>query len=135
MHRPHSFGFHHVAIFCKKFEETIDFYTKILGMEVIWHPDVDTIYLSFGSDNISLRRAKNEIDFTQNQSLDHIGMLVLSKEEVNSWYTYLQKNNTMSQNLNPPKLHRDDSYSFYCMDPDRRLVQILYNKSLAERLK
>jgi hypothetical protein len=35
--------------------------------------------------------------------------------------------------LKEPRTHRDGARSFYCLDPDRNVVQIIYHPSLASR--
>ena len=46
----------HLALTVQNLEAAVDFYGRILGMEVVWQPDPDNVYLSFGADNLALHR-------------------------------------------------------------------------------
>lgn len=47
MHRPSGMvGIRHVALFVQDMESAIDFYTRIMGMHIEWHPDPDNVYLT-----------------------------------------------------------------------------------------
>ncbi|HSB95678.1 MAG TPA: VOC family protein, partial [Spongiibacteraceae bacterium] len=34
-------GLRHVALFIERFDETLQFYTELLGMAIEWQPDAD----------------------------------------------------------------------------------------------
>ena len=50
---PHA-GMRHLALFVENFDETLRFYTELLGMAVEWQPDEDNYYLCSGCDNLAL---------------------------------------------------------------------------------
>ena len=56
-------GLRHLALNVINFESSVDFYTRLLGMEVEWQPDADNFYLTSGNDNLALHRvdANDEI--------------------------------------------------------------------------
>ena len=121
--KPHA-GLHHVALFIVNFDACVHFYTDILGMTVMWHPDADNIYLTSGNDNLALHRAPADFVAAKHQRLDHIGFFLKEKEDVDQWHDYL-----LAQNVTikaPPKDHRDGMRSTYCADPDGNVVQMIY---------
>lgn len=121
--RPHT-GLHHVALYVKNFDACEQFYTKLLGMTVVWRPDEDNLYLSSGPDNLALHRAPPGFVPAPHQHLDHIGFFLAAKTDVDEWHAYLQ-----SQAVNikaAPKDHRDGTRSFYCNDPDGNVVQLIF---------
>jgi catechol 2,3-dioxygenase-like lactoylglutathione lyase family enzyme len=127
MSKLHTLGLHHVAVFVTKFDECLDFYTRVLGMIIEWHPDPDNVYLSSGNDNLALHR---QVDAALGvQRLDHLGFIIPTPEMVHAWYDRLQSEDTI-QVLTKPKLHRDGATSFYCLDPDGIRVQMIYHPPL-----
>ena len=49
-------GLRHVALFVANLEACVDFYTRLLGMNIEWQPDADNVYLTSGNDNLALHR-------------------------------------------------------------------------------
>lgn len=123
--KPHS-GLRHVALYSSNLEASTRFYTELLGLKIVWQPDVDNIYLSSGSDNLALHRAPAHFKAAQHQRLDHIGFFLDEREEVDRWHEYLRSNEVEIKAA--PKDHRDGTRSFYCADPDGNVVQIIYIK-------
>jgi catechol 2,3-dioxygenase-like lactoylglutathione lyase family enzyme len=121
--RPHA-GLHHVALYVKKIEECAHFYTELLDMKLVWQPDADNYYFSSGNDNLALHRAPADFNPAKHQRLDHIGIFLKAKEDVDVWYEYLRTHHVEIKAL--PKDHRDGTRSFYCADPDGNAVQIIY---------
>src|SRR5829696_7259885 len=103
-------GLHHVAIYVTNLSACVDFYTQLLGMKIIWQPDDDNVYLTSGSDNFALHRAKQVIPKESPQKLDHIGFFLESPDEVDEWHDYLKQNNVDIKAA--PKNHRDSTRSF-----------------------
>lgn len=121
-------GLHHVALHARQFEDTVAFYTDLLGMAVEWRPDADNVYLTSGTDNLAIHRAGGDIA-EGGQRLDHVGFLVDKPEDVDRWYEYLTANDVAADA--PPRTHRDGARSFYCKDPEGTTVQIIYHPPLA----
>jgi catechol 2,3-dioxygenase-like lactoylglutathione lyase family enzyme len=123
--KPHS-GLRHVALYSSNLEASTRFYTELLGLKIVWQPDVDNIYLSSGSDNFALHRAPAHFKAAQHQRLDHIGFFLDEREEVDRWHEYLRSHEVEIKAA--PKDHRDGTRSFYCADPDGNVVQMIYIK-------
>jgi catechol 2,3-dioxygenase-like lactoylglutathione lyase family enzyme len=122
-------GLRHIALFVAQFEESVLFYTKLMGMAIEWQPDADNVYLSGGSDNLALHRFHGQERSPAQQRLDHIGFIIDEIEQVDVWYAFLQANGVRMQNA--PKTHRDGARSFYCLDPDGNVVQIIYHPPIS----
>ena len=121
-------GLHHVALHARRFDETLAFYTDLLGMAVEWRPDADNVYLTSGTDNLAIHRAEGEV-VEGGQRLDHIGFLVDTPTDVDRWYDHLTGNGVPVEV--PPRTHRDGARSFYCRDPEGTTVQIIHHPPLA----
>lgn len=124
-------GLRHLAIFVKKLEECVKFYTQLLGMNIEWQPDEDNVYLTSGNDNLALHRAGGDFKADKAQRLDHLGFIINTKEQVDVWYDYLRNNQINLRSV--PKDHRDGARSFYCEDPDGNIVQMIYHPPLANQ--
>ena len=119
-------GLRHVAIFVLPLEDTVRFYTELLGMEIEWQPDDDNYYLTSGNDNLALHRAR---DKPASGVLDHIGFFINEKEMVDTWFAHLKGEGVTM--LTEPKDHRDGARSFYCLDPAGTRVQLIYHIPIA----
>lgn len=117
-------GLHHVALYAKNFSECEHFYVNLLGMQMMWRPDGDNLYLTSGNDNLALHRAPADFSPAQHQRLDHIGFFLTERQDVDHWHDYLTANNVKI--MAAPKDHRDGTRSFYCADPDGNVVQMIY---------
>lgn len=100
------------------------FYVNILGMQVVWRPDADNLYLSSGSDNLALHRAPHNFLAPTGQRLAHLGFCVPQVTDLQQWSQYLIKHQIPL--IAPIKKHRDGSWSLYCADPDGNVIQILW---------
>ena len=123
-------GMRHVAIKVKDVARSKDFYQEILGMDVVWEPDAENVYLSSGCDNIAIHRVSaNFANDAQEKQLDHLGFVVESIERVKE----LEQEFTAKgvRMVHPFKIHRDGSASFYCSDPDGIVIQMLYEPQLS----
>ncbi len=138
---PRLRGLWHIALRVQNIARSCAFYQEILGMKVIWEPDPDNIYLSLGQDNLALHQLpKGQLLIQPNQplpstevsSLDHFGLIVDQKEDVD-WMAKKMEQIGIPL-VKPVRLHRDGSYSFYIEDPDRNVIQILYLPYIAERI-
>lgn len=122
-------GLRHVALFVERFEETVVFYTQLLGMNIEWQPDADNVYLSSGNDNLALHRYHGAERPAASQRLDHVGFIIDSMAEVDQWYAFLSQQGVRINSR--PKTHRDGARSFYCLDPDGTVVQLIYHPPIS----
>jgi catechol 2,3-dioxygenase-like lactoylglutathione lyase family enzyme len=123
-------GMHHIALKVRDMRRSKDFYQNFLGMDVVWEPDPQNVYLSSGNDNVALHEVSGEYAarFAE-QQLDHLGFIVESIERAREL-----EQNFRSQGVrivHPFKIHRDGSASFYCADPDGIVIQMLYEPNLS----
>lgn len=122
-------GMRHLALNVVRLDDCVDFYTRLLAMDIEWQPDADNYYLTSGNDNLALHRATNTIDAAA-QSLDHLGFIIDTAEEVIHWFDFLKQEDV--EMLTQVKDHRDGARSFYCRDPDGNAVQIIYHPPLSK---
>ena len=120
----------HVALKVKNVAQSKIFYQEILGMEVVWEPDAENVYLSSGCDNISIHAVSaNFAASAEEKQLDHLGFIVESTERVKELeQEFIAKGVRI---VYPFKAHRDGSASFYCADPDGIVIQMLYEPHLS----
>lgn len=129
---PPTLGLRHVAVAIAGagFDACASFYTEGMGMTVDWKPDADNLYLSYGCDNLALHRVA-EINHRVS-ALDHLGFVTAAADDVRAWYARileLMATHTL-EIVQPPKLHRDGSTSFYFRDPAGNKVQVIHIPSL-----
>ncbi len=131
MNRPApTAGMRHVALYVEDIEACMEFYVGLLGMEVEWTPDADNVYLtSAGQDNLALHRAPQAIARDSGQSLDHIGFIMHTPQQVDDWYEFLLARGVRMKT--EPRSHRDGARSFYCSDPAGTTVQMIYHPPIA----
>lgn len=120
---PHS-GLRHVALYVKHFDACVHFYMELLGFKIDWQPDADNFYLTSGDDNLALHRASEDFAPSTHQHLDHIGLFLKTREDVDAWHHFMVANHCEIKAA--PKDHRDGTRSFYCADPDGNVVQMMY---------
>ena len=132
-------GLRHVALSVPDLEGAERFWCEVMGYRVDWRPDPDNVYLSTGTDNLALHRARPEPGESipspeigaapapyapSRQRLDHIGLAVPAPEDVDAWAVRLTTHGTVVKA--PPRTHRDGSRSLYFEAPDGTLVQIIH---------
>ena len=122
-------GLRHLALRVADPQASKRFYCDSFGMEVVWEPDPDNVYLSSGSDNLALHRAEP----AGPGALDHLGFLVDTREEVDRLAQTLGERGVALAAA--PRDHRDGSRSFYCLDPDGLRIQVLYEPTLSRQFK
>ena len=110
------------------FDETKRFYINLLGFRLEWEPDPDNAYLTSGTDNLALHRAPDGRG-ARDTALDHLGLIVRTAEDVDSWAAYLAGNGVTL--ANPPRTHRDGARSFYFNDPDGNRIQIIHHPPIS----
>lgn len=126
---PKTLGLKHVALQVQDITACEHFYVQLLGMTVEWRPDPDNVYLSSGVDNLALHKTSSAFAEPKAQRLDHIGFILKSMEDVDAWHHFLLNHNVVIKA--PPRTHRDGARSFYCLDPDGNVVQMIYHPPLA----
>ena len=130
---PHGKGFRHVALNVTNLEVSKAFYQTWFGMNIVWEPDAENVYMSSGVDNLALHQIpKEQIPAYQQgpgQFLDHVGFVMDSPDSVDQLYERVV--NADVEIVHHPKRHRDGSYSFYLADPDRIVIQILYEPAIS----
>jgi catechol 2,3-dioxygenase-like lactoylglutathione lyase family enzyme len=125
-------GMRHIALKVSNASRAKAFYCDHFGMNVIWEPDPQNIYLSSGCDNIAIHEVS--ADFTAGAAelqLDHLGFIVVSIERVQELEQEFASKGVKI--VHPFKVHRDGSASFYCADPDGIVIQVLYEPTLSRQ--
>jgi catechol 2,3-dioxygenase-like lactoylglutathione lyase family enzyme len=120
-------GLRHLALTVSDVERARQFYTRVFGMKPVWEPDADNSYLSSGCDNLALHRGI--AGDRAAQSLDHLGFIVATLDDLETGYAWAQNNGV--EIVHPLRKHRDGSSSFYVRDPDRNVVQVLYEPNIS----
>jgi len=133
MERPTHAGLRHLALNVRDLPAMRRFYTELLGFAVEWEPDADNVYLSSGSDNLALHRAQGSApEPGPSRSLDHLGLIVRSPEEVDRWAEFLESRGvTLAAK---PRTHRDGARSLYFLDPDGNRVQIIHHPPISGKI-
>lgn len=130
--RPHKFnGLRHLALKVPNLEQCEQFYTEIIGMEVMSRPHQDLVYLTCGNDNLSLGRQSSNVT-AEVQYLDHFGFIVDSKQQLQDWFDFM-----LSQGINlldTPHDHSDGARSFHCTDPAGNVIQPLYHPAISGQI-
>jgi catechol 2,3-dioxygenase-like lactoylglutathione lyase family enzyme len=123
-------GMRHIALKVKDAARSKKFYQEILGMDVVWEPDPQNIYLSSGCDNIAVHEVSETFTTsTEERQLDHLGFVVETIERVKELENEFRSKDVRI--VHPFKVHRDGSASFYCADPDGIVIQLLYEPTLS----
>ena len=124
-----SLGIRHLALKVRNFEKCFKFYTEVLGMDVDWKPDEENVYLTNGLDNLALHYDKDVSTNTNDSRLDHFGIFIKKKEDIDKYLSHMKDNNVKIHK--EKKIHRDNSISFYVEDPDGNILQILWHPTLS----
>lgn len=120
-------GLRHVAFRCKDLAAMERFYVELLGYRVEWRPDPDNVYLTSGEDSLALH-AEPSLAGAETH-LDHIGVLLDTPQEVDSWAEHLHAGGAKVATM--PRTHRDGCRSFYAADPEGNKIQFLYHPGLS----
>jgi catechol 2,3-dioxygenase-like lactoylglutathione lyase family enzyme len=119
-------GLRHLALNVKDVAEAANFYQRTFGMRIVWQPDPDNAYLSSGCDSLALHRGA--AGDRSAQSLDHLGFIVPTIDELETGYKWAHENRLdIARQL---RCHRDGSVSYYVRDPDGNVIQVLYEPSI-----
>ena len=125
-------GMRHIALKVSDVARSKRFYQEMFGLEAVWEPDSQNVYLSSGVDNIALHQVSQDFAAgTAERQLDHLGFVVDTIERVSQ----LEKDFIAFgvKIVHPFKIHRDGSASFYCADPDGIVIQLLYEPTLSRQ--
>jgi catechol 2,3-dioxygenase-like lactoylglutathione lyase family enzyme len=123
-------GMRHIALKVRSAERSKTFYRDTLGMNVVWEPDPQNVYLSSGCDNIAIHEVSdNFFKSAKEGQLDHLGFIIESIERVKELEQDFRARGVPI--VHPFKIHRDGSASFYCADPDGIVIQMLYEPTLS----
>lgn len=123
-------GMRHIALKVQDIEQSKKFYQEILGMDVVWEPDAQNVYLSSGCDNIAIHEVPESfLKTAEERQLDHLGFVVESINRVEELESQFRSQGVKI--IHPFKIHRDGSASFYCADPDGVVIQMLYEPTLS----
>jgi catechol 2,3-dioxygenase-like lactoylglutathione lyase family enzyme len=120
-------GLRHLALNVTDVSRASDFYQRIFGMRMVWQPDADNVYLTSGCDNLALHCGSKGTPGAQ--SMDHLGFIVASVEELEVGYEWARQNRL--DIVRPLRHHRDGSVSYYLHDPDGNVIQVLYEPSIS----
>jgi catechol 2,3-dioxygenase-like lactoylglutathione lyase family enzyme len=125
-------GMRHIALKVRDVARSKKFYQEVLGMDVVWEPDVQNVYLSSGCDNIAIHGVPESfLQTAEERQLDHLGFVVESRERVEELESQFRAQGVKI--VHPFKIHRDGSASFYCADPDGVVIQMLYEPTLSNQ--
>jgi catechol 2,3-dioxygenase-like lactoylglutathione lyase family enzyme len=128
-------GLRHLALKVTDLGRSRRFYEKLFGMRIVWEPDADNVYLSSGGDNLALHQIPTselaEYAGQRAQFLDHLGVIMDTPESVDRLFAQVEQYGATI--VHQPKRHRDGSYSFYIADPDRNVVQVLYEPTISKK--
>jgi catechol 2,3-dioxygenase-like lactoylglutathione lyase family enzyme len=120
----------HVALKVRNVAVSKQFYQQMFGMDVVWEPDPQNVYLSSGCDNIAIHEVSAEYaESAAERQLDHVGFVVDSIARVQDLEKVFIAQGVKI--VHPFKIHRDGSASFYCADPDGVVIQLLYEPTLS----
>jgi catechol 2,3-dioxygenase-like lactoylglutathione lyase family enzyme len=126
-------GLWHLALRVTDLGKSRRFYQTFFGMQVVWQPDADNVYLSSGRDNLALHQIRaSELEGYRGrhgQWLDHLGFIMDAPESVDRLFAQAQQQGVKV--VQAPKRHRDGSYSCYLADPDENTVQVLYEPMIS----
>lgn len=123
-------GMRHIALKVTDIKRSKVFYRETFGMEVVWEPDPQNVYLSSGSDNLALHELPTGTKPSPaGQYLDHLGFVVEDVARVRELEREFRAKGVTI--VHPFKVHRDGSASFYCADPDGIVIQMLYEPRLS----
>ena len=123
-------GMRHIALKVRSAARSKKFYQDILGMDVVWEPDPQNVYLSSGCDNIAIHEVTDSFaERAEERQLDHLGFVIESIDRVKELEEDFRGRGVTI--VHAFKVHRDGSASFYCADPDGILIQMLYEPQLS----
>ena len=127
---PMFLGLRHVALNVRNVRQSLDFYSKVLGMKLEWMPDEQNAYLTSGHDNLALHELPQGSETGPVQAVHHIGFVVQRPQDVDVWADRIRSFGVPL--AAEPKTHRDGARSFYFRDPDGLLIQLIYHPPISD---
>ncbi len=100
-------------------------------MRIEWQPDPDNVYLTNDGGVLAIHHV-DEVPQAR-QRLDHIGFILDSVEAVDEWYAHFVKAEVKITEA--PKLYRDGSKGFYCLDYVEHLVEMIYHPPIIAHMQ
>ena len=132
MDRPTHLGIRHLALHARQLEAMSAFYIDVMGFSIEWEPDADNVYLSSGTDNLALHRARPPAaGAVETSALDHFGVVVRAAEDVDRWAAFLESRGVRLDAQ--PRTHRDGARSCYLRDPDGNRIQIIHHPPISDK--
>ncbi len=119
---PPSLGLRHAALRVRDLAAAEAFFTGALGYRVAWRPDPDNVYLVSEGDNLALHRTDRAPG--AEGALDHLGILVPRREDVDAWARHLEAGG--ARIAAAPRDHRDGTRSLYVEGPEGIVVQVIW---------
>ena len=62
-------------------------------MKIDWKPDDENVYLTNGQDNLALHFDQNIRGNNNQNKLDHFGIMLRDKDEVDKWHELIKSKN------------------------------------------
>ena len=127
--RPSAFrGIRHVAFRVTNLEECEEFYKDVMGMELLYRANENLVYLTCGSDNLSLARVDQAS--SRGSTFDHYGFIVEDKETLDAWHAYFSSRGDVPV-MDEPHDHADGARSFHIKDPAGNVIQPIYHPAIS----
>lgn len=122
--------FAHLAIFVNNLDVMEHFYQEIFSMKTVWKNPNDKAYLTTGNNDI-FALVQNKKQVQKETPLDagiianamHFGVIVDNEEEFALLLKTIQEKGIR---IAGPKESRDNTKSFYLLDPEKNPVQVIF---------
>ena len=128
---PLFLGLRHVALNVRDVRKSVDFYSRVLGLQIEWEPDENNVYLTSGHDNLAIHKLPAGSEPGPVQIVHHIGFIVRSPSNVDEWAERLRALGIPL--VQEPQSHRDGARSIYFRDPDKLLIQLIYHPPISDK--
>lgn len=116
-------GLKHVSLYTYDMKGMIDYYTGVIGMQLVSQPDERNAYLKLNGTVLALHQRKSTRYANAPQVLDHIAFTVKDVDAVLTAHIELRH---AGYTCGKVEEHHDGSYGFYTVDPCGNSVEIIY---------